>query len=105
MRADVQSVVQQVGTIGGAIGCVMSGRAATVGAHIGRDDSNVAQVSVNPELEDKIMIRQHRRQLIRMLIHCDDPIMATAKTKIFSFICSMKSDTVVVTLVVKFCTT
>ena len=83
VRADVQSVVQQIGTKGGAIGCVMSGRAATVGAHIGRDDNVVAQIFVNPELDDKIMIREHRRQSIRMLIHGDDPNMAATKTKNF----------------------
>ena len=79
--ADVSSVVKQIGTERGALGFVMSGRAATVGAHIGRDDNVVAQIFVNPELDDKIMIREHRRQSIRMLIHGDDPNMAATKTK------------------------
>lgn len=81
--ADVRSVVKQIGTERGALGFVMSGRAATVGAHIGRDDNVVAQIFVNPELDDKIMIREHRRQSIRMLIHGDDPNMAATKTKNF----------------------
>ena len=75
--------MKQIGTERGALGFVMSGRAATVGAHIGRDENVVAQIFVNPELDDKIMIREHRRQSIRMLIHGDDPNMAATKTKNF----------------------
>ena len=91
VHADVLSVVQQIGNKDGAIGCVMSGRAATVGAHIGRDDNVVAQVLINPELDDETMTGELRRQSIRLIIHGDDPNVAATKTKkYFSYLLGEK---------------
>jgi len=81
--ADVRSVVKQIGTERGALGFVMSGRAATVGAHIGREDNVVAQVMLNPELDDTMVNRQQRQQSIRLVVHGDDPNIAGTKTKTF----------------------
>jgi pimeloyl-ACP methyl ester carboxylesterase len=83
VHADVRSVVQQIASTSRAIGCIMSGRTATVGAHIGRDENVVAQVFVNPELDDEMKTGETRKQSIRLLIHGDDPNVAATKTKSF----------------------
>lgn len=83
VRKDLCSLIKQIGNESELIGLVMSGRAATVGAHIGNNENIVAQIYVNPELDETIIEHENRRQSIRMVIHGDDPNLAATKTKKF----------------------
>lgn len=83
VRDDLRGLISQIGSDGEPIGLVMSGRVATVGAHIGVSDNVVAQIYVDPELDETIMTQESRAQSIRLIIHGDDPNMAATKTKKF----------------------
>lgn len=83
VREDLLCLIKQLVDDGDSIGLVMSGQLATVGAHIGVVEKVVAQIYVNPELDEAIMNRENRAQSIRLVIHGDDPNIAATKTKKF----------------------
>ncbi len=83
IREDLLCLVKQLVEDGDSIGLVMSGQLATVGAHIGVVDKVIAQIFVNPELDDSMISSENRAQSIRLVIHGDDPNMAATKTKKF----------------------
>lgn len=83
IREDLLCLIEQLVEDGDSIGLVMSGQLSTIGAHIGVADKVVAQIFVNPELDETIMNHENRAQSIRLIIHGDDPNIAATKTKKF----------------------
>ena len=83
IREDLLCLIKQLVGDGDSIGLVMSGQLSTIGAHIGVADKVVAQIFVNPELDETFMNQEDRAQSIRLIIHGDDPNIAATKTKKF----------------------
>jgi alpha-beta hydrolase superfamily lysophospholipase len=86
LHADVRALFAQLAELGRPLGLVASGTTSTVSSLIGRVDGVVAQVVMNPVLDDLICSQGHRAQATRMVLHGDgETLVGTPTQKYFQF--------------------
>ena len=73
------------------VGLVSTGRTATVGAALGREQGVAAQLLANPQLDAGIASQAPRVHAVRMVVHGDGPsIVGTDTQKFFSYLIGEK---------------
>ena len=92
--AVVTEIVAEVVTaLAGAdvVGFVSTGRIATVGAALGREQGVAAQLLANPQLDAVIASQAPRAYAVRLVVHGDGPsIVGTDTQKFFSYLIGEK---------------
>lgn len=86
-------VAEVVAELAGAevVGFVSTGRTATVGAALGREQGVAAQLLANPRLDAVIASQAPRVHTLRMVVHGDGPsIVGTETQKFFSYLIGEK---------------
>ena len=86
-------VAEVVAGLDGAevVGLVSTGRTATVGAALGREQGVAAQVLANPRLDAVIAAHAPRVHAVRMVVHGDGPsLVGTDTQKFFSYLIGEK---------------
>jgi len=86
LHADVRTLFAQLAEPGRPLGLVASGTTSTVSSLIGRVDSVVAHVVMNPVLDDSISGQGKRAQATRMVFHgVGEKLVGTPTQKFFQF--------------------
>ena len=86
LHADARALFAQLAEPGRPLGLVASGTTSTVSSFIGRVDGVVAQVVMNPVLDDLICSQGQRTQATRMVFHGDgEKLVGTPTQKFFQY--------------------